>query len=63
MNLADALEKVRTMIRESEKPEKIELSEEKLEKIRKRQEKAARERLLMKRQRSDIKAGRQAPIM
>jgi hypothetical protein len=36
MNLADALEKLRTMIREAEKPKKIELSPEKLEKIRKK---------------------------
>lgn len=36
MNLANALEKLRNMIREAEKPEKIELGPEKLEKIRKK---------------------------
>lgn len=35
MNLADALEKLRTMIRDAEKPKTIELSPEKLERIRK----------------------------
>jgi hypothetical protein len=34
MNLADALEKLRTIIREAEKPQKIELSADKIEKIR-----------------------------
>jgi peptidyl-tRNA hydrolase ICT1 len=36
MNLADALEKLRTLIRDAEKPKQIELSPEKLEKIRKK---------------------------
>lgn len=36
MNLADALEKLRTMIRDAEKPKTIELAPEKLEKIRKK---------------------------
>ncbi|TMW53208.1 hypothetical protein DOY81_001751 [Sarcophaga bullata] len=60
MNLADAMEKLRTLIREYEyeAPAK---SEETLEKIRKRQEKAARERLFEKRQRSQVKADRQGP--
>lgn len=34
MNLAEALEKLRNMIRKAEKPLKIELSAEKLEKLR-----------------------------
>ncbi|CAO1343959.1 unnamed protein product [Diamesa hyperborea] len=61
MNLADALEKLRNMIRDAEKPKTIELSPEKLEKIRRKQEKAARERLLIKRQKSETKSARQAP--
>lgn len=36
MNLADALEKLRNIIREAEKPKKIELGPEKLEKIRRK---------------------------
>ena len=36
MNLADALEKLRNMIRDAEKPKTIELSPEKLEKIRRK---------------------------
>ncbi|XP_065355478.1 large ribosomal subunit protein mL62 [Calliphora vicina] len=60
MNLADALEKLRTVIRDFEY-EAAPTSEETLEKIRKRQEKAARERLFVKRQRSQVKADRQGP--
>uniref|UniRef100_A0A1A9WZQ2 Large ribosomal subunit protein mL62 n=1 Tax=Glossina brevipalpis TaxID=37001 RepID=A0A1A9WZQ2_9MUSC len=60
LNLADALEKLRSLIREYEieaaPPEK-----ETLEKIRRRQQKAARERLYLKRQRSQTKADRQTP--
>lgn len=36
MNLADALEKLRTFIRNAEKPKKIDLSPEKCEKIRRK---------------------------
>ncbi|XP_037811892.1 peptidyl-tRNA hydrolase ICT1, mitochondrial [Lucilia sericata] len=60
MNLADALEKLRNIIRDHEY-EAAPTSEETLEKIRKRQEKAARERLFVKRQRSQVKADRQGP--
>ncbi|KAI8118659.1 hypothetical protein FF38_07085 [Lucilia cuprina] len=60
MNLADALEKLRNIIREHEY-EAAPTSEETLEKLRKRQEKAARERLFIKRQRSQVKADRQGP--
>ncbi|XP_075153044.1 large ribosomal subunit protein mL62 [Haematobia irritans] len=60
MNLADALEKLRTIIREYE-IESPAPSQETMEKLRKRQEKAARERLFVKRQRSQIKADRQGP--
>ncbi|KAM7353004.1 large ribosomal subunit protein mL62 [Cochliomyia hominivorax] len=60
MNLADALEKLRNLIREYEY-EAPPTSGETLEKIRKRQEKAARERLFVKRQRSQVKADRQGP--
>ncbi|XP_017464182.1 PREDICTED: peptidyl-tRNA hydrolase ICT1, mitochondrial [Rhagoletis zephyria] len=60
MNLADALEKLRNLIREYE-VEKAVPTEETLEKLRRRQEKAARERLLVKRQRSLTKSTRQGP--
>ena len=82
MNLADAMEKLRTLIREYEY-EAPATSQDTLEKIRKRydnilkqivnfislmisyylyrQEKAARERLFEKRQRSQVKADRQGP--
>lgn len=84
MNLADALEKLRNLIRDLEKPVKAELSPETLEKIRRRwttveyyfiilnkhnwlinfrNEKAARERLMIKRRASETKAGRQAPTV
>lgn len=36
MNLADALEKLRNIIRTAEKPKKIELAPEKLERIRRK---------------------------
>jgi peptidyl-tRNA hydrolase ICT1 len=62
MNVADALEKLRTLIRELEKPP-AEVSEETLETIRRRQERAARERLMMKRQASQTKRDRAAPIV
>lgn len=86
MNLADALEKLRNMIRDAEKSQKVEIAPWRFELIRKRwkfqinkfeklsnwkifirlnfrQEKAARERLVLKRQRSDTKAQRQAPVV
>ncbi|CAH0564547.1 unnamed protein product [Brassicogethes aeneus] len=60
LNLADCLEKIRCSIRNSlyEKPEPTPETEEK---IRRRFERAARERLAIKRQRSDVKSSRQAP--
>lgn len=60
MNLADALDKLRTIIRKMEEPTTVEPNEETLEKIRKRQQKAARIRLHEKRERSMIKADRQS---
>ncbi|XP_063701155.1 large ribosomal subunit protein mL62 [Culicoides brevitarsis] len=60
LNLADCLEKLRTLIRSAEVPEKKELSPEKKESLQKRQERANRERLLVKRHRSQVKADRQA---
>ncbi|KAH8391849.1 hypothetical protein KR215_005712 [Drosophila sulfurigaster] len=60
MNLADALEKLRTVIRAQE-VEPVAPSEETLEKLRRRQEKAARQRLQLKRDRSQVKADRRAP--
>ncbi|EAA12662.4 AGAP008425-PA [Anopheles gambiae str. PEST] len=62
MNTADALEKLRTFIRQAERPVSAEPSEETVEKLRRRHEKAARERLAMKRKRSETKAQRQAPL-
>jgi peptidyl-tRNA hydrolase ICT1 len=61
LNLADALEKLRNLIRNAEKPIKAELSPETLERIRKRQELAANQRLVEKRQKSATKEGRKAP--
>jgi peptidyl-tRNA hydrolase ICT1 len=63
MNLADALEKLRTLIRAAEKPKRPEMSAETLEKIRKRQEMAANQRLILKRQKSGTKEGRKAPTL
>lgn len=59
LNLADALERVRNIIRELEKiltPKEV--APEKLAAIQRRHEKAARERLFIKRQRSQTKADR-----
>lgn len=61
LNLADALEKLRNLIREAEKPKVAEMSAETLEKIRKRKESAAMKRLVEKRNKSQTKEGRQAP--
>ncbi|XP_058452421.1 large ribosomal subunit protein mL62 [Malaya genurostris] len=63
MNMADILEKLRTYIREAKKPQSAELSPETEEKLRRRHEKATRERLAIKRNRSQTKADRQAPVM
>uniref|UniRef100_W8BGN0 Large ribosomal subunit protein mL62 n=1 Tax=Ceratitis capitata TaxID=7213 RepID=W8BGN0_CERCA len=60
LNLADALEKLRKLIREYE-VEKAAPTEETLEKLRRRHERAARDRLLVKRQRSLTKSSRQGP--
>uniref|UniRef100_A0A182WHD0 18S rRNA aminocarboxypropyltransferase n=1 Tax=Anopheles minimus TaxID=112268 RepID=A0A182WHD0_9DIPT len=62
MNTADALEKLRTFIRQAEQPVTTEPSAETVERLRRRHEKAARERLAMKRKRSETKAQRQAPV-
>ncbi|KAH8244285.1 hypothetical protein KR026_005436 [Drosophila bipectinata] len=61
MNLADALEKLRTIIRAQEAAEASPPSEETLEKLRRRQERAARERLQMKRGRAQVKSDRHGP--
>ncbi|XP_017042753.1 peptidyl-tRNA hydrolase ICT1, mitochondrial [Drosophila ficusphila] len=61
MNLADALEKLRSIIRAQEATEAAPPSEETLEKLRRRQERAARERLQLKRGRAQVKADRQGP--
>ncbi|XP_055595181.1 peptidyl-tRNA hydrolase ICT1, mitochondrial-like [Uranotaenia lowii] len=63
MNMADALEKLRTFIREAEEPVTKELAPETLEKLRRRHEKAVRERLMVKRQRSQTKSDRRAPTL
>uniref|UniRef100_A0AAG5CWJ3 Large ribosomal subunit protein mL62 n=1 Tax=Anopheles atroparvus TaxID=41427 RepID=A0AAG5CWJ3_ANOAO len=62
MNTADALEKLRNYIRQAEQPVSAEPSAETVEKLRRRHEKAVRERLAMKRKRSETKASRQAPL-
>jgi len=61
MNLADALEKLRTIIRSQEVVAPAPPSEETLEKLRRRQERAVRERLQLKRGRAQVKADRQGP--
>nr|CAL26742.1 CG6094 [Drosophila melanogaster] len=61
MNLADALEKLRTIIRSQEAVAPAPPSEETLEKLRRRQERAVRERLQLKRGRAQVKADRQGP--
>ncbi|XP_018323920.1 peptidyl-tRNA hydrolase ICT1, mitochondrial [Agrilus planipennis] len=61
MNVADCLEKLRTAIREASKDKSSNISSETEELIRRRKEKAARERLTIKRHRSQIKADRQGP--
>nr|XP_023022253.1 peptidyl-tRNA hydrolase ICT1, mitochondrial [Leptinotarsa decemlineata] len=60
LNLADCLEKIRTAVRNS-LVEKSEPSPETEERIRRRLEKSARERLIIKRHKSEIKNDRQAP--
>ncbi|KAH8410651.1 hypothetical protein KR009_009871 [Drosophila setifemur] len=61
MNLADALEKLRTIIRAQETVKVGAPSGETLEKLRRRQERAARERLQLKRGRTQVKADRRGP--
>lgn len=59
LNLADALERVRNIIRDLEHElTPKEVSPEKLAKIQRQHEKAARERLFVKRNRSQTKADR-----
>jgi peptidyl-tRNA hydrolase ICT1 len=60
LNVADALEKLRELIRGAEPVQAAELSPETLEKLRRRREKAARERLQVKRSRSSLKSQRGA---
>lgn len=60
MNLADALERIRNIIRDLEKNlTPTELSPEKLAKIQRNHEKQARQRLFVKRIRSQNKKDRQ----
>lgn len=61
LNLADALDKLRKIILQMEKPKTIEMSIETQEKIRQRKLSAAFQRLNEKRQKSTTKEGRQAP--
>ncbi|XP_055545884.1 peptidyl-tRNA hydrolase ICT1, mitochondrial [Wyeomyia smithii] len=63
MNMADALEKLRSFIREAEKPQTVELSPETVEKLRRRHERSIRERLSLKRSRSQTKADRRDPTL
>ncbi|XP_059609364.1 large ribosomal subunit protein mL62 [Phlebotomus argentipes] len=62
MNLADALEKLRNLIRNLEKGEHVEPSVDALIRQRRLKDRANAQRLLVKRERSQIKAQRQAPI-
>lgn len=61
LNLADALEKLRNLIRQMEKPLRPEMTADTLEKIRQRKLSAANHRLIEKRNKSTTKEGRQAP--
>nr|CAG4635854.1 EOG090X0JCO [Artemia franciscana] len=62
LNLADALEKIRTVIKAAAfVPAPV--TEETLEKIRKRRERAAMERLREKKNRTTVKQGRSAPVL
>ncbi|XP_026478994.1 peptidyl-tRNA hydrolase ICT1, mitochondrial [Ctenocephalides felis] len=63
LNLADALEKLRAIIRKAYAPVKVEPSQESIERQRKRHEKAVRERLMVKRHRSTIKEDRRGPAV
>ncbi|RZC32975.1 peptidyl-tRNA hydrolase ICT1, mitochondrial, partial [Asbolus verrucosus] len=60
LNLADCLEKIRASVRSCE-IEETKPPEETEEKIRRRLERASRERLALKRGRSQVKSDRQAP--
>jgi peptidyl-tRNA hydrolase ICT1 len=62
LNLADCLEKIRASVRAC-LVEDTEPSEETAEKIRRRNEKAVRERLALKRMRSQVKNDRRGPEM
>nr|XP_029727668.1 peptidyl-tRNA hydrolase ICT1, mitochondrial-like [Aedes albopictus] len=63
MNTADALEKLRNFIRQAEAPVEVELAPETQEMLRRRHEKATRERLAIKRSRSQTKADRREPSL
>lgn len=63
MNTADALEKLRNFIRQAEAPVGVELAPETQEMLRRRHEKATRERLAIKRSRSQTKADRREPSL
>uniref|UniRef100_A0A2M3ZC96 Large ribosomal subunit protein mL62 n=1 Tax=Anopheles braziliensis TaxID=58242 RepID=A0A2M3ZC96_9DIPT len=63
MNTADAMERLRSFIRQAEQPLSAEPSPETEEMLRRRHEKATRERLAIKRNRSNTKAQRQAPLV
>lgn len=62
LNLADCLEKLRSTIRKLCKPI-VAPSEETMERIRRRHERAARERLIIKRVHSQTKQARQDPTI
>lgn len=59
-NTADAIQKLREMIRSCEPGEVQTPTAETLERLRRNREKAARERLLLKRSRSQVKSHRGA---
>lgn len=62
LNQADAVSRLREILYKLDQPEAV-LSPETEEKIRKNKEKAARQRLMEKRMRSDIKSSRQDVII
>ncbi|XP_063916570.1 large ribosomal subunit protein mL62 [Zophobas morio] len=62
LNLADCLEKIRSSVRSCVVVEQ-EPSDETAEKLRRRFERATRERLALKRTRSQVKSNRQTPLV
>lgn len=63
LNLAACLDRLRTAVFRAVADEPVQPKPDFVEKIRRRLERASTERLLVKRQRSQIKRDRQAPVV